>query len=403
MSETAKPPRRLSAGRIALLIAAALIIACALAAWLLRDQIFQTALDPGVPYQTYEVPPPPDYADTGAWARFDSLDGAEAAVFFLHPTTYDGGNNWNAPWDRPQEAAELRDIILPNYAEPFAAAGAVLAPHYRQASLYSFMNNREDSRLARMQAYGDVRAAFAAFREAIGPDRAFMLAGVGQGGLHAAGLLLDDVAADPDLSRRLAAAYIIDAPLPLDLIEGPLANLGACQDETQVRCLISYVPVRPVERSRIETILERSMSWDASGALDFIAGRGLLCVNPLLWTTAEDYAPARLHAGGAAAERLAPGDDPSPLADQTSAQCQNGLLMIEQPRSRLLRRPNRLGEDRRVPPFNLFYADLRADAVRRMEAVQVILAEEALYAPPFDAPETVEEAPVVPIDPPGGN
>jgi len=398
------PRRRLSAGGLLLILAGVFLLVCVLAAVVLREQIFQTALDPGVPYQTYDIPPPPDYAEQESWARYDSItNDATSAVFFIHPTTYDGGSDWNAPWDRPQERAELLEIVLPNYVEPFAAAGPVRAPHYRQAALYAFMNNREDSQLARMTAYRDVRAAFEAFLADLGEDRAFILAGVGQGGMHATGLLLEIVAADEDLSRRLAAAYVLDAPLPLDLVEGPLASLGPCRGETDVRCLISYIPARPAERSRIDAILERSMTWDAGGGLNFVSGRGLLCVNPLLWTTAEDYAPARLHGGGAAAEGLAPGESPSPLANQTSAQCQNGLLMIEQPRSSALRRPSRLGEDRRVPPFNLFYVDLRADAQRRMETLEAILAEEARYAPPLDAPESIEEADVIPVDPPGGD
>ncbi len=401
MTETAASARLFTPLRITLIAAAGLAFFLGGAAWLAREAIFQSLLDPGVPYQTYSVPDAPDYAQSHAWARKDALEDGEGAVFFVHPTTYDGGSHWNAPFDRPQEAEELSRIILPNYAEPFAAAGAVFAPHYRQAALYAFMNNREDSQLARMTAYEDVARSFERFLAEIGPDRGFIISGVGQGGLHATGLLLDAVARDDALSKRLAAAYVIDAPLPLDLVEGPLHSLPPCRGETQARCLVSYVAVRPAERSRIETVLERSMTWDPEGGLSFVSGRGLLCVNPLLWTTAEDYAPARLHAGGAAAEGLAPGDAPSPLANQTSAQCQNGLLMVERPRSSLLRRPHRLAEDRRVPPFNLFYADIRADAARRMETVSALLAEEARYAPPLGDPEDIDEAEVVPIDPPG--
>jgi len=37
-----------------------------------------------------------------------------------------------------------------------------------------------------------------------------------------------------------------------------------------------------------------------------VEGRPLLCTNPLLWNRSEDYAPARLHLGGVAAEGLDP-------------------------------------------------------------------------------------------------
>ena len=72
--------------------------------------------------------------------------------------------------------------------------------------------------------------------------------------------------------------------------------------------------------------------------------------------------------------------------------------MIDQPRASALRRPGRLAEDRRVRPANLFYMDIRANAQARLETVQAVLAEEARYAPPLDAPVEVETAPITPID-----
>lgn len=380
--------------------AAAFLALAMLASWIMRDQIYQTFLDPGVPYQTYDVPPAPDYAQAGAWAMKPAApDEAGPAVFFVHPTTYDGGSEWNAPHDRPQEAEELREIVLPNHAAPFFAAGTVYAPHYRQAALYAFMNNREDSIQARLQAYGDVNRAFSHFLAEIGEERPFIIAGIGQqGGMHALGLLLEYLAHDADLRARLAAAYILEAPVPLDLFSGPFAGLPPCTAPEQVRCLVAFATIAPNEQARVQALLDRGMSWTADGELDYIRDRGTLCVNPLLWTTSEDFAPARLHAGGAAAEGLGPDDYPSPLANQTGAQCQNGLLMIETPRSRALRRPDRLGEDRRVPPYNLFYADIEIDAARRMGTLQAILAEEARYAPPLGEIEEVEIAPVKPID-----
>ncbi|MEO1038098.1 MAG: DUF3089 domain-containing protein [Pseudomonadota bacterium] len=371
------------------------------AAIMMRDQIYQTALDPRIPYQTYTAPPAPDYAEASAWARLDPIDPDDPdapAVFFIHPTTYDGGEHWNAPFDRAQEAEELQNLILPNYAEPFAAEASLAAPHYRQAGLYAFMNNREDALRARMFAYKDVERAFSVFAQSIGEERPFLIVGVGQGALHGLGLLMTQLAPDEGLRARLVAAYLLEAPTPLDLFENALSGLQPCNNADAVRCVISYNSASSRERKRIETLTERSMAWTPRGELGYVAGRGLVCVNPLLWTTAEDYAPARLHRGGAAAEALAPGDAPSPLSAQTGAQCQNGVLMIEEPRSAVLRRPGRLGEDRRIAPFNLFYFDLQADAQRRQTALAEILAEERRWAPDLAPPEEVEVAPVRPID-----
>lgn len=375
----------------------------ALSAVIMRDQIFQTFLDPGVPFQTYERPPAPDYTQDDAWAARPGLrlngEAGQPAVFFIHPTTYDGGSHWNAPYDRPQEAVEIAQVILPNYAAPFLVEDVQLyAPRYRQASLYTFMNNREDSVLARELAHSDVQRAFGQFLRELDPEQPFFLVGVGQGGAIGLDVLARQVAPDEAVRRRLIAAYIIEAPTPLDLLAGPLSTLPVCATPSEARCLVGWVAVRPEETARIEAITLRSRAIDAAGEISPIEDRGLLCVNPVLWTANEDYAPARLHQGAAAAAELSLSDAPSPMTNQTGAQCQGGLLMIDQPRARALHRPGRLAEDRRVRPANLFYMDIRANAEERLDTLRAILAEEARYAPPLDAPVEVEVAPITPID-----
>lgn len=367
-----------------------------------RDDIHQSFLDPGIPFQTYTPPPAPDYAEAEAWAaRPTPGDDAAPAVFFLHNTTYDGGSDWNAPYDRPQEAAEIADVVIPNFAAPFLVDDAQLyAPYYRQASLYTFMNNREDAVAARVFASGDALRAFDSFLASINEDRPIIIAGVGQGALHALLVLIERVAGEQALIDRLSAAYLLEAPVPLDLFGGALASLPPCRTPDDVRCVISYNSVQQDERERIFAITERSMSWDADGALRFVADQALLCVNPLLSTTGEDFAPARLHRGGAAAEGLTLEDTPSAMANQTGAQCQNGLLMIERPRASALRRAGRLNENRRAPDFNLFYRDLQLDAQRRLEILDAVRADEARYAPPLMGdPIEVDDAEIVPVDP----
>lgn len=379
------------------------VLLSALSAFVLRDQIFQTFLDPGVPFQTYQRPPAPDYTQDEAWAARPNVrlpdEAGHPAVFFIHPTTYDGGSHWNAPYDRPQEAVELSQIILPNYAAPFLVQDVELyAPRYRQASLYTFMNNREDSVLARQLAQTDIQRAFTQFLRETDPEQPFFIVGVGQGGAIALDVLARRVAPDPAVRRRLTAAYIIEAPTPLDLLAGPLSTIPVCTDPSEVRCLVGWVAVRPQETARIEALTQRSRALDSRGRLTPVEDRALLCVNPVLWTANEDYAPARLHRGAAAAEGLMLTDAPSPMTNQTGAQCQGGLLMIDQPRASALRRPGRLAEDRRVRPSNLFYMDIRANAQARLEVMRAIMADEARYAPPLDAPLEVEVAPITPID-----
>lgn len=410
MSEIATSPRPRSWLKTLLLASAGgFVILLLVASVVLRDQIYQSFLDPGIPFQTYERPDAPDYESADAWAARPetvpghdvALDAMPPAVFFIHNTTYDGGAHWNAPFDRPQEAEEIERIVLPNWAAPLMVGDAQLyVPHYRQASLYSFMNNREDSISARLLAYGDVQAAFDAFLARANPEQSIILVGLDQGALHGLGLLLTRFSQDDALRARLVAAYLLEAPVPMDLFETGLANLAPCSNAEDVRCVVAFSAARPEERERIFALTERSMSWTDVGDLRFVSDRSLLCTNPLSWTTNGDYAPDRLHRGGAAAEGLELGDTPSAMANQTGAQCQNGVLMVDQPRANALRRAGRLAEDRRAPDFNLFYMDLAYNAATRVENLIEIRVEEARWAPPLEGLEEVEVAPLVPIDEP---
>lgn len=377
---------------------AGLLVIAALAGWFLRDQIFQTFQDPGEPFQTYTPPAGVDYAEAGAWYATGTFsDHDEPAVFFVHPTTYSGGANWNAQLDKASANRAVTEIAMPNYAAPFARSGVLFAPRYRQAALYAFMNNREDSVQARLFAYQDIERAFDSFLERIGTDRPIILAGVGQGGFHTLGLLLNRVSVAPALRDRLVAAYIIDTPVPLDLFAEALAATPPCETPEDVRCVYGYAYARPDEDDRIRILTERTMSWTPQRDLAFVEGRGLLCVNPILGTRSSEYASARQHRGGVAAEGLPPDTTPAPIPGQTGAQCADGILFVDEPRHRDLQRPHRLAEDFREPPFNLFYEDLRIDVAQRAFALTSILQEERRWAPPLQIIEEVEDAPVVPI------
>lgn len=373
------------------------LLLVALAAWILRDQIYQSLLDPGEPYQTYIRPDAPDYSGNAAWYARPAVQTGQAAVFFVHGTTYPGGSDWNAAIDAEEPANLVIEEQLPNFAAPFANAGAIYAPRYRQAALYTFMNLREDGVAARLTAASDVRNAFVAFLELIGDDTPFLIVGVGQGGLHSLAVLTEDVAPRPDLRRRMIAAYILEHPLPLDLLQDQLADIAACETPSDFRCVYSYVSAVAENEDRIRYLTERTMTWAQGGALERVEGRGLLCVNPILGARTTDYAPARLHRGGAQASGFREGASPAALPAQTGAQCIDGVLMTELPRSRSLYRPRRLAEHFRLPPFNLFYEDLRADAGQRAAAFMPVYTDENMQAPPMGQPEEIEDAPVTPI------
>ncbi len=362
-----------------------------------QDNLFRHWMDPRSPFQTTPAPPAPDYATADAWAlRPTTPSTGGVAVFFVHPTTYWGGRAWNAPIDHAAARERLQREALPNFVGPFVDYGQVWAPRYRQASLFSALTHRFDARRARALAYEDVAAAFKQFLSEAPAESEIILVGVEQGGLHALGLLQDMFRAET-VRDRLVAAYIIDQAVPLDLFNGALAHLTPCERAKDTRCVVAWGAEPSDDGREIRRFQRRSMVWTPDGRLDPTAGRALLCVNPVLRTRTEDYAPPRLHAGAVDATGMALGVAPAPVPAQTSAQCRDGVLLVDPPTAPSLRESWSWGGRFKPPTVNLFYADIRDGLGEKLGVVAQRREREGYRAPPLDGTVEIEDSPINPV------
>ena len=345
----------------------ALALVAAVLNW--RDDIRRTGLDPRTPFQTYRPPQAPDYASPTAWAALPShLDAPVAAdgsadVFFVHSTTFVGGGDWNGSvLPKGAGAALLARVVLPNYASPFARAGRVFAPRYRQASLYSTqMSLRDDAREARTFAYRDVAAAFDTWRRRWGGSRPFILVGVEQGGALVE-RLAREVSADPALQARLVAVYQLESPAAAG--RAP----AACMRRSEYGCRVAYVSALAGDFTAAARLLDRAQVWTSDDrALEDLHGRTTMCVNPLTGASG-GVAVQKANLGAANATGLEWGVRPAFLAHQVSATCEGGVLRISPPRSPDLKRSGSWTDRLMVRPYNFFWADLEADALARRDA-----------------------------------
>ena len=341
------------------------------AAFVWRYDILSNALDPKVPFLTYEPPPAPDYLQAGSWAlrprnaAIPTAADPAVDVFFVHPTTFDGGQDWNGAIDQPKAQRFLSRVVLPNYAGPFYRVGRIFAPRYRQASLYTYLTLRDDAREARRFAYGDVREAFRLYLDRYNNGRPFILVGVEQGGAMAARLLREEVGGQASVKARLVAAYLIETVVPVAEY-GEASPVPACAVRAQAGCVAAWASTQEGDFQRIQTLTHRSLIWDGGDQLIDLNGRSALCFNPLLGGASLERAPARLNLGAANATGLEWGARPAFLQRQVWAQCQNGLLHTGRPKSTALRRAGSWADRHKVDGFNLFYADVEADAQARI-------------------------------------
>lgn len=371
-------------------------IVLALGAWVFRVDIIRTTLDPKVPFQTYQPPGAPDYSRDKSWAiSIDPRPPASlpADVFFIHPTTYDGGEHWNGPYRDKDARRLLTRVMLPNYAGPFARVGRLFAPHYRQASLYSQLTLREDARSARRFAYGDVLEAFRYWRKHHDIGRPLVIVGVEQGGLLADRLVREEIATDPALKSRLAGVYLIETVVPAeDFAEG--AAVPACWMRDQAGCVVAWATPR---NGDARELLSRALVWNDRGLLVDLGDRKALCVNPLTGGIGDAPASDRDNLGAANATGLEWGAQPGFLKRQVGARCVNGVLEVTKPRSDAFKAAGGWADRLKLPPYNLFYADLEADARARVSA---LLGHDAYpkAAAPIEVSIAVRPSPVNRID-----
>ena len=338
----------------------------------------QVLIKQATPTGHFEAPPPrsgPDYSSMENWLARPGMNRPDdpadwkpagtptpasfderAAVFYVHPTTYLQRDRWNAPLSG-NENSDFRDMLfVQSQASAFNDAGAIWAPRYRQAAFGAFLLKSEDAQKALDLAYSDVAAAFDEFLER-NPSGPIILAGHSQGALHLSRLLRER---SRPLKGRLVAAYVVGWPLSLTA-DLPAMGLGACAAPEQTGCLLSWQsfgqPANP------DLIMD---AWEGTKGPTGIKRerRDMLCVNPLTGTK-DGAAPPQDNPG-----TLVPSGDMTQAtleAGKVGARCENGLLLLEGEIPPL--GPYVLpGNNYHVYDFALFWAAIRADAERRLNA-----------------------------------
>lgn len=289
---------------------------------------------------------PPGYATTKE---------TRAAVFFIHPTSFLNRARWNAPLD-DAEANARAELFLRGQASAFSAVGAIWAPRYRQATFGAFLTTQANAAKALDLAYGDVAAAFDAFVAQAG-DRPIILAGHSQGALHLLRLLREKIAGTP-LQKRIVAAYVVGWPVSRS-VDLPTLGLPECRSADQAGCLLSWQSY--AEPADPALVLD---AYNASSGVDGKPRRGtpMVCTNPLTGTP-DATASATANLG-----TLIPSADlgsATIAAGLVPARCDaRGLLLIGPPPA--LGGYVLPGNNYHVYDYSLFWANVRADAARRL-------------------------------------
>ncbi|TGD74577.1 DUF3089 domain-containing protein [Mangrovimicrobium sediminis] len=349
-------------------------------------------IEPDQPFDVANAGRAPDYNDSRYWAAYPGKPSAArlvpqglapresrapADVFYIHPTSYISGEAWNAPLFVESRAWEMVDVILGAQASAFNLCCEVYAPHYRQATLWSFLDREDGDGTAALElAYSDIARAFEVFL-ARNDGRPFIVASHSQGTYHALRLLAEYVDGQP-AQQRLAAAYLIGYWVPLDTFGRTLVHIQPCETARDTGCVVHWSTYgeRGERRAGVP-------HW-YPGGVELSDGKPLLCTNPLNWQRAGGRVAA-VHNPGAL--YVSPGGNllntlldtpvdielralPPLLEHWTWAECRDGLLYVADQEAGPFAEADPAGQDYHLIDYSLFYGALRNNAPQRVGSLR---------------------------------
>lgn len=291
----------------------------------------------------------------------DTAQKGNAAIFFIHPTSYITPlpKSWNASLD-DTTTNDRAKLFVQGQASTLSGAGDIWAPRYRQVTFGTFLTTQPEAQKALDAAYKDVEAAWDHFLASVSPDAPIIVAGHSQGSVHVLRLLRDRIAGQP-VAKRIAAAYIVGWPVSVEA-DLPKLSLPACATAAQSNCILSWQSfAEPADTTQWQALFESSTGFTGQPR----RGTKILCTNPITGTLGGS-APASANLG-----TTIPSLDLKTATFETGtipARCDaRGFLLIGGP-------PKGIsayvlpGNNYHVFDFSLFWANVRADAYRRLKA-----------------------------------
>jgi hypothetical protein len=224
-----------------------------------------------------------DYSQSAHWLSLPKVADKAVDVFYLYPTAWhkvDEGEPNVCKIDNPIMLKQAK-IILGQQATAFETVGNIYAPYYRQgdaAYILSLPYAERDKFVGGIPA-GDATAAFDYFIKHYNNGRPFILAGHSQGSMILRIILADYMAKNPDVYKRMIAAYVIGYSVTEEyLAANPHLKFARGPDDTGV--IISYNTQAPVISGTNGVVLP-----------------GAIAINPITWTRGETPASAEQNLG----------------------------------------------------------------------------------------------------------
>jgi hypothetical protein len=278
-------------------------------------------------------------------------------VFFVHPTGYLKGDNWTDPLEEKSATMENTQWMMANQASVYNGCCSVYAPHYRQASIYSYFGSDELRAEVHNFVYQDVKKSFEYFIENFSNGRPFIIASHSQGTHHSIRLLAEEIDSS-GLYPRMVGAYIIGGMISKDWMSN-MVNIGVCESAEQLGCLVHWDTLNVTQINKDMPLYSNN-----------------ICVNPITWKNEGSLselqdAKGAVHVSGEFILEFSGDDEPTdqiftpleaPLKKYVQAQCKDGALFASDQTGTRFQTFSGSGGNYHGLDYALFYMDIRENA-----------------------------------------
>ena len=174
--------------------------------------------------------------------------------------------------------------MMISQASAFNESCNIYAPHYRQATYFSYFDKNEDGYMAHDLAYQDVEDAFDYYLENFNNGKPFIIAAHSQGSLHGQRLIHNKIQ-NSYLKDQMICAYLVGYIIPEDHFEILFPNLELSKTPTDTGTIITWASVIEGHvRGRDKTI-----HWLPSGWTKQDMGQKIISTNPISWTLDDQW------------------------------------------------------------------------------------------------------------------
>ena len=246
---------------------------------------------------------PTDYSQAAHWLAVPKSPDKQVDVFYIYPTAYSREASSDpdvCAVDNPGMMKSAQEAYA-RQAMAFDPSANIYAPYYRQidATYQLGLSAAEQKENIDGAPLVDVQAAFEYYLKNYNQGRPFIIAAHSQGSAVAKRLLAGYMKDNPDVYKRMVAAYIVGQSItPQYLADNPHLKFATGPADTGV-------------------IISWNTEAESIAATNPVTMPGGIAINPITWTTTEETATAEQNLGSI---RLNPFNGGRPVMDKNGGE-----------------------------------------------------------------------------------